>query len=653
MKRAKGNVQDLSNLGLVRFGVGEQTGLFTYSSDFSLQFAGAEFTGEFARTHRFSRFPARQEGEAIYGTASAFSERGSAFFVNGTRWFGRWLLGGELFAINPDYQTTLRTYQDEVAGLGPLGAMANETMYWDLVQDNEDGDAYPDRRSGTLRAFPRDRKGDDRNDVLIGVDEDQDGLPDTNRNFNGLPDYLEPFLLYHVEANGYRYGLDRNNNDEPDAIEDDLDWDYPYDFDQRGYHLFGRATFADHWSLTLGRYAAGQVAGAGRNISTYGILRFQWQSQSRLKYLLLENHLRRVKDDIPDEHTVHDERLQQVDADVDLGRYDNDGPDGVPNSGDDDGRVDYLCISVLSTPRNFILGGATGIAGLRLRGGYQSMDAGRRGRVVWVGGEFTDGAIFKEGSFAQTVGSMAHEFGHALDLPDLYDTKFDNPDEESAGIGCWGLMGWGAHGWNGDDGPNGFSAWSLEQLGWIGPDNERLVEVREDARDIVVTDLYQQGVVYKVPLRTEYIYHERLERVDVLEYLLLEQRVRSSHHYNRHLPAEGLLVWHVRPSTTANLVEEDKLVDLVCADGLYRDAGYSMGQVADPLQSRDNLDFWSRDSEYSLRHGGNLGDASDLFDGVHFTYLNRRSNPATSPWREFGEANTGVAFENMRRMGAA
>ena len=208
----------------MRFGVGEQTGLFTYSSDFSLQFAGAEFTGEFARTHRFSRFPARQEGEAIYGTASAFSERGSAFFVNGTRWFGRWLLGGELFAINPDYQTTLRTYQDEVAGLGPLGAMANETMYWDLVQDNEDGDAYPDRRSGTLRAFPRDRKGDDRNDVLIGVDEDQDGLPDTNRNFNGLPDYLEPFLLYHVEANGYRYGLDRNNNDEPDAIEDDLDW---------------------------------------------------------------------------------------------------------------------------------------------------------------------------------------------------------------------------------------------------------------------------------------------------------------------------------------------------------------------------------------------------------------------------------------------
>ena len=347
------------------------------------------------------------------------------------------------------------------------------------------------------------------------------------------------------------------------------------------------------------------------------------------------------------------EILQQVDADVDLGRYDNDGPDGVPNSGDDDGRVDYLCISVLSTPRNFILGGATGIAGLRLRGGYQSMDAGRRGRVVWVGGEFTDGAIFKEGSFAQTVGSMAHEFGHALDLPDLYDTKFDNPDEESAGIGCWGLMGWGAHGWNGDDGPNGFSAWSLEQLGWIGPDNERLVEVREDARDIVVTDLYQQGVVYKVPLRTEYIYHERLERVDVLEYLLLEQRVRSSHHYNRHLPAEGLLVWHVRPSTTANLVEEDKLVDLVCADGLYRDAGYSMGQVADPLQGRDNLDFWSRDSEYSLRHGGNLGDASDLFDGVHFTYLNRRSNPATSPWREFGEANTGVAFENMRRMGAA
>ena len=71
---------------------------------------------------------------------------------------------------------------------------------------------------------------------------------------------------------------------------------------------------------------------------------------------------------------------------------------------------------------------------------------------------------------SQTVGAMPHEFGHALGLPDL---DHNGPADDSAGIGRWGLMGWGAQGWHGD-GPNPFCAWSLQQLEWIGLDNERL-----------------------------------------------------------------------------------------------------------------------------------------------------------------------------------
>lgn len=40
--------------------------------------------------------------------------------------------------------------------------------------------------------------------------------------------------------------------------------------------------------------------------------------------------------------------IAEVDRDIDFGLYDNDGPDGLPNSGDDDGRVDIsLSICVL------------------------------------------------------------------------------------------------------------------------------------------------------------------------------------------------------------------------------------------------------------------------------------------------------------------
>ena len=80
----------------------------------------------------------------------------------------------------------------------------------------------------------------DLDGVFLGQDEDNDGIVDTDRNFNGIPDYDETFMMYRVEPNEYVYGLDRNHNDEPDQREDDWVADYPYDPDQRGFHLFGQ-----------------------------------------------------------------------------------------------------------------------------------------------------------------------------------------------------------------------------------------------------------------------------------------------------------------------------------------------------------------------------------------------------------------------------
>ena len=61
----------------------------------------------------------------------------------------------------------------------------------------------------------------------------------------------------------------------------------------------------------------------------------------------------------------------------------------------------------------------------------------------------------------------------------------------------------GAHGWDGVSGPVAFSARSLEQLGWIGADDGRLVAVEGDRRDLVSRDIFSGGAVYKIPLRAE------------------------------------------------------------------------------------------------------------------------------------------------------
>jgi M6 family metalloprotease-like protein len=57
------------------------------------------------------------------------------------------------------------------------------------------------------------------------------------------------------------------------------------------------------------------------------------------------------------------------------------------------------------------------------------------------------------------IGTAAHELGHILALPDLYDVL--GPTQ---GIGEWGLMGSGNY--SKPESPSRYDAWSLEQMGW-------------------------------------------------------------------------------------------------------------------------------------------------------------------------------------------
>ncbi len=308
------------------------------------------------------------------------------------------------------------------------------------------------------------------------------------------------------------------------------------------------------------------------------------------------------------------EIMRQVDRDVNLSDFDNDGPDGVADSGDDDGIVDYVFVNTLSIPKGFLIGAATGIVGLGFNE-YLSEDLGYNGQPIRILGGVNRGAIQQEGTWSQTVGSMAHEFGHSMGLPDLYDTSFleeenQPPAADGAGIGRWGLMGWGAHGWYGDDGPEPLTAWSLEQLGWIGSENNQLIVLEEDANAVGLNDLVRGGVIFKVYLHATQLSNSTIGQ----DYLLLEYRSTKGHYYNQDLPAAGLLIWHIRPYMSSNADETRKLVELVSADR---------------LKNGDNLNHWAHDASYTKEHFGNLGDATDLYDGINFS-LYESSSPSSA-----------------------
>jgi len=310
------------------------------------------------------------------------------------------------------------------------------------------------------------------------------------------------------------------------------------------------------------------------------------------------------------------EILSQADEDIDFSRFDNDGPDGVPASGDDDGVVDALFVILDRMPDGFIRGRATGAGKLGLEEDYiVTGDSGRGGEPVML--STRQGVILQGHTYTEAVGAMCHEYGHVLGLPDLYNTTYTStpgagPEEDSAGIGAWGLMGRGALGWDGVAGPNSFCAWSRWRLGWAEELEPQGVEDTFTLEDVGIA-----GQVYRIPLSDR-------------GFFLLEYRRRTSSHYDRAIPAEGLLVWHVERSLPGGGLSSWWQVDLECADGRWDDAGYPHGRQANPDAGEDNLDFWSHDEDYRTQHHGNLGDSTDPFDGVALAAFTPDTNPASS-----------------------
>ncbi|MCH7875750.1 MAG: M6 family metalloprotease domain-containing protein [Gemmatimonadetes bacterium] len=158
--------------------------------------------------------------------------------------------------------------------------------------------------------------------------------------------------------------------------------------------------------------------------------------------------------------------LAVADLQVDFGLFDSDGPDDIPNSGDDDGIVDMVLF--VHSEQDGACGGATNnhvwahksssLSGafsndLSANGGFIAF----RDYIIQSG---VGGSSGCDSTQVMPIGTTAHETGHAFGLPDLYDVSGD-----TEGIGRWGLMGSGN--WSTQPSPARMVAWSLDRLGWI------------------------------------------------------------------------------------------------------------------------------------------------------------------------------------------
>ena len=291
-------------------------------------------------------------------------------------------------------------------------------------------------------------------------------------------------------------------------------------------------------------------------------------------------------------HTHFLQSLGTLDATTNFGLFDNDGPDGVPNSGDDDGFVDVVQLvqpvvggecggTGVWAHRWFLtaLGGSTYVtADPRAGGGFVQVNSYFIGSGVGGAGPGNRSGCASPGQISG-IGTMAHEFGHAIGLPDLYDTGGG-----TEGIGEWGLMGSGSY--TSANSPTHMEAWSKEQLGWVS---------------VVPATVSGAYTVSPVVTRDTLLLVRPPAGISNTrgEYFLLENRqavgsdtANIATGGNAGPKNGGLLIWHV-----------DSL-KLVSGGGVNSGAIHGVALVqADGLGQLD------------LTSGGNRGDAGDPFPG--------------------------------------
>lgn len=230
------------------------------------------------------------------------------------------------------------------------------------------------------------------------------------------------------------------------------------------------------------------------------------------------------------------------------------------------------------------------------------------------GGYFEIGEI--HGNHAATIGTMAHEFGHDISWPDLYDTS-----GATEGVGEWSIMGSGS--WNYVSGDYGSSpafpdAWLKWYQGWqtpvkiIGTSNALTINPIETTGDSYLLGANPRGVDWNFGVQ-----------YGVGEYFLVENRQLIN--YDAGLPGCGLLIWHIDESVASS---------------------NAANQGAHPLVFLEQADGLNH-----LMLGANRGDGGDSFPGI----LNKTSfNDLTSPNSKlYNIAGSGVSVTSILSTPAA
>lgn len=141
-------------------------------------------------------------------------------------------------------------------------------------------------------------------------------------------------------------------------------------------------------------------------------------------------------------------------------------------------------------------------------------------------------------NFFDGIGTMCHEFGHVLGLPDLYDTNYEKGGGQSVHPGNWTIMAGGGY-QNYGRTPSGYTLYERYSLGFTTP----VVLSKEGSYELEA--LAESNIGYRLNTEVKN------------EFFLIENRQKTSK-WEQYLPGHGMVVFRV-DSTNAGVWQRNEV----------------------------------------------------------------------------------------------
>ena len=283
---------------VVGFDYGIPTGQALYGLDWNLTLKGLDIKGELITNPQYFLFPVGSNA------GKRFDKRAWGYFFTAQKEVGPIEVGAEFFNMDPDYSGNY----DSIRGGVPLFTddciNCPQMQEFFVMTDNDDNDQWPDEMNNERPSAEKSDSG-----IFPGLDENNDLIPDSDQNFNGIADWTEPILFYDADPPEFIYGIDFNNNGVVDYRENDALPDYPYPRDRQGSHFVATKSGLGSWGkwASVGYYTMKEPAGGGEANAVYARYEQNFVSPYFGKVRINED-IKLVKDEIRDDVYIWEDR---------------------------------------------------------------------------------------------------------------------------------------------------------------------------------------------------------------------------------------------------------------------------------------------------------------------------------------------------------